>query len=204
MKQKMNARQRREAEALRRKGKQMNPALPDEKRAKPQLQEPAPKPKAIPKPAPPEKTPEEETREFLDYLARENLPVFRDDPLPRQRRKHTAPGTIPKLNLEDGMPLVEEAVSRMKIGIQEMRVSRIRIIKLIHGYGSTGRGGKIRTGVRSELAGMKRRKLIRDWIPGEDFGPTDPASRRLAELDGTVVRDPDYGRMNHGISIAVL
>lgn len=204
MKQKMNARQRREAEALRRKGKQMNPAPPEEKDAKPQLQEPAPKPKVIQQPREPEKTPEEETREFLDYLARENLPVFKDDPLPRQRRKNTASRTIPKLNLEDGMPLAEEAVSRMKTGIQEMRVSRIRIIKLIHGYGSTGRGGRIRTGVRNELADMKRRKLIRDCIPGEDFGPVDAASRKLAEQDRNVTRDPDWGRMNHGITIVVL
>ena len=28
---------------------------------------------------------------------------------------------------------------------------------------------------------MKRMKLIRDFIPGEDFGPVDAASRRLAE-----------------------
>lgn len=39
------------------------------------------------------------------------------------------------------MPLVDEAVRRMHMGIQEMKVSRVKVVKLIHGYGSTGRGG---------------------------------------------------------------
>ena len=60
------------------------------------------------------------------------------------------------------MPLVEEALGRMRIGLQEMRVSRAKAVKLIHGYGSTGRGGKIRDAVRDELAVMKRRKIISD------------------------------------------
>ena len=90
------------------------------------------------------------------------------------------------------------------MGIQEMRVSHVRAVKLIHGYGSTGRGGKICIGVRDELASMKRRKLIKEYIPGEDFGPTDPASRKLVEQNSAVSRDPDYGRINHGITIAVL
>ena len=102
------------------------------------------------------------------------------------------------------MPLVEEAVRRMHMGIQEMRHIRAKAVKLIHGYGSTGRGGKICTGIRAELADMKRKKQIREYIPGEDFGPADAASRKLADRDPRITRDPDYGRMNHGITIVVL
>ena len=102
------------------------------------------------------------------------------------------------------MPLVEDAVGRMNMGLQELRVSHAKAVKLIHGYGSTGRGGKICAGVRKELADMKRRKQIRDFIPGEDFGPMDEASRKLAEQMKSIPRDPDYGRMNHGITIVIL
>ena len=102
------------------------------------------------------------------------------------------------------MPVVSEALTRMNLGLQEMRVSRIRVVKLVHGYGSTGRGGRIRAGVREELAAMKRKKLISDFIPGEDFGPMDAAARQLAVQDGSVARDPDYGRMNQGVTIVIL
>ena len=202
MKQKTNARQKREAEERRKKQALKLPnKLPEkEEPVTPETPRPKPKPKILL----PEKTPEEETREFLDYLAKETLPVFRDDPLPQKRKKPTAGKAIPRLDLEDGMPLVEEAVSRMNMGLQELRVSQEKLVKLIHGYGSTGTGGKIRTGVRSELAAMKRKKLIKDYIPGEEFGPLDAASRKLAESSTTIPRDPDWGRMNPGITIVVL
>jgi hypothetical protein len=102
------------------------------------------------------------------------------------------------------MPPVEEAIGRLRTGLQEMKVSRVKVVKLIHGYGSTGRGGRIRSAVRNELAEMKRRGLVREFIHGEDFGPTDAASRRLAEQEKRITRDPDYGSMNHGITMVVL
>ncbi len=202
MKAKTNAKQRREAEEQRRKGafspKTAAPA--QESPPKPAL----PKPKRVPAEKIPARTPEEDTLEFLAYLDKHGVPVQKED-LPQQRKKKpTSSNTIPRVNLEEGMPLVEEALNRMKLGLQEMRVSRVKAVKLIHGYGSTGRGGKIRDGVRSELAAMKKRKQIRDYIPGEDFGPTDAAARGLADRDSTVTRDPDYGRMNHGITVVVL
>ena len=152
----------------------------------------------------PQQSPEEETREFLDYLERYNGPIRKDDtppPAKRRGKTGTAAGT---LNLEDGMPTVEEAIGRLRIGLQEMKVSRVKVVKLIHGYGSTGRGGKIRTGIRNELAEMKRRGLIREFIHGEDFGPTDAASRRLADQEHRITKDPDYGSVNHGITMVVL
>jgi len=200
MKQKMNARQKREAEMLRRKNNLLprNAAAVKEEPAESRPLKPAP----VPKTEIPSMSPEEETRAFLEYLAREHMPIVKDDsPAPRQKKLGNG---IPRLNLEDGMPPVEEAVSRMNMGIQEMRVSGVKAVKLIHGYGSTGRGGKIRVGVRNELAAMKRKRLIKDYIPGEDFGPVDAASRKLAEQEKAVARDPDYGRMNHGITVVVL
>ena len=205
MKQKANARQRRETETLRRK-----------EALHPQKQEPAAAEAEKPTPAArvkqagealPAKTPEEEALEFMEYLDRHGVPAEKEDPPCRAGKKGKpggAEGTLPRLNLEEGMPVISEALKRMNLGIQELRVSRVKAAKLIHGYGSTGRGGGIRTAVRQELAAMKRKKQISGFIAGEDFGPTDEASRRLAEQQRSVTRDPDYGRMNHGITIVVL
>ena len=198
MKKKANAKQRREADTSRKKDLWS-----------PVKEVPAPEPVKVSKPAVkkpdpvPQKTPEEETREFLEYLERYNGPVRKDDTLQSNPRK-TGGSFLRTLNLEEGMPLVEDALDRLRMGLQEMRVSRAKAVKLIHGYGSTGRGGKICPAVRAELASMKRKRLIRDYIPGEDFGPVDAASRNLAERNREITRDPDYGRMNHGITIVVL
>ncbi len=206
MKQKTNARQKREAEAQRKKAI-LAPSRPSSVRPPEKAEAPKPpvqKP-AVQKPAPlPSKTPEEEAREFLEYLERHDTPAG-DKEYPQTAKKKTGgSGNIPKLDLESGMPVVSDALSRMNIGLQEMRYSRIKIVKLVHGYGSTGRGGKICIGVRDELASMKRKKLIRDYIPGEEFGPFDAASRKLAEQNKNITKDSDYGRTNHGITIVVL
>ena len=36
------------------------------------------------------------------------------------------------------------------------------------------------------------------------MGHTDAASRKLADQIPSVTRDPDYGRMNHGITIGTM
>ena len=202
MKQKMNARQKREAEALRRKG--VFAPAPAPRTAEPPVRETPAAPPARPRDPVPAQSPEEDALEFLAYLEKHGVPAAGKEAPRPAARKPGASGSIPRLNLEDGMPLVSEALDRMHMGLQEMRVSRVKIVKLIHGYGSTGRGGRIGLAVREDLAGMKRKRLIQGFIPGEDFGPMDPASRRLAERDGKVPRDPDYGRMNHGITLVIL
>ena len=201
MKSRQNAKQKREADERKRKERW----LPAKAAPEPAACPPAPpKPPAIPPAELFTQSQEEDALVFLAYLEQHQGPMRKDDTPQPVKRKAKAGSRIGVLNLEEGMPVVEEAVSRMRVGLQEMKAGRIMIVKLIHGYGSTGRGGKICTGVRQELAGMKRRKLIRDFIPGEDFGPMDDASRRLAEQEKLVPRDPDYGRMNHGITVVVL
>ncbi len=161
------------------------------------------------KPAPvaavfPAKTPEEEVREFLDYLEKEPFRVPKDDSGEPAGRKKARKQVVAVVNLENGMPTVEEALSEMRLSLQSIRYSGVRFVKLIHGYGSTGRGGKICIGVRNELAAMVRKRLIRDFVTGEDFGPYSGAARRMADQDREITRDPDYGKCNHGITIVAL
>ena len=197
MKAKVNARQKRETEIRRR----MKVFCPEPSSAVAQAADSQKRAPAFVPPCVPDVSPEEETRQFLEYLERFDGPVQKDEGLRASGKKGI---TFARLNLEEGMPLAEEALDRMNIGLQEMRVSGVRFVKLIHGYGSTGRGGKIRTAVLQELAAMKRKGYIRDYIPGEHFGPLDSVTRRMADQDKGITRDTDYGRMNHGITIVVL
>ena len=142
-----------------------------------------------------------ETREFLAYLEKETRVIKEEDSAPRRPARQELTGT---LNLESGMPVLDEAVSRLNVGLQEMKSRRVRIVRLIHGYGSTGRGGILRVGIREELNRLKKRRGIREYIPGEDFGPFHEASRRLVDQYPALTRDQDYGKCNQGITIVVL
>lgn len=152
----------------------------------------------------PAKTPEEETKEFLDYLEKESFRIPKEEAVAQGGKLKVKKALVGIVNLEDGMPTVEEALADLRISLQSMRSGGFRIVKLIHGYGSTGRGGKICIGVRNELAAMVRKRLIRDFVTGEDFGPYSETSRRIADQYRDITRDPDYGKCNHGITIVVL
>ena len=61
------------------------------------------------------------------------------------------------------------ALRRMENELAGARRSGQKLFKFVHGYGSTGTGGKIRGAVRRALAG---RNEIAWVLPGEDFGPS--------------------------------
>ena len=203
MKAKKHARDVREEQTRQRKGQW--PQGPSVSRS-PVAAPPVPVQKKIVHPAAeyPAKTPEEETKEFLDYLEKENFRFPKEETAAPSGKPKVKKALVGIVNLEDGMPTVEEALADLRISLQSMRSCGFRIIKLIHGYGSTGRGGKICIGVRNELAVMIRKRLIRNYVTGEDFGPYSETSRRIADQYRDITRDPDYGKCNHGITIVVL
>ncbi|MCL2579205.1 MAG: Smr/MutS family protein [Oscillospiraceae bacterium] len=107
-------------------------------------------------------------------------------------------------NLEQGMPTVEQAIIRMDQAIRSAKSKRGKVLKLIHGYGSSGKGGAIRDGVQSALAAHQRAGRIRAFVPGEAFSPFYPESRAAVDICPELLRDRDYTRPNHGITIVVL
>ena len=114
-------------------------------------------------------------------------------------------GGIVEINLEQGMPLCDQAIRRLTWELKTAR--RLGVsgpVKLIHGYGSSGTGGRLRVEVRKYLESQKRRKEISGYITGEDFTifdlPTQQALRKYPALSG----DRDLNRSNNGITIVIL
>ena len=76
--------------------------------------------------------------------------------------------------------------------------SSLRILKIIHGYGSTGKGGTLRTIVRNWC--YKRGAQVRSVLPGEDASPFDERAREIAAECGISASD-DLGPANDGTTI---
>jgi hypothetical protein len=102
------------------------------------------------------------------------------------------------------MPTSDVAVKRVTYNIRNAKQLGAAAVKIIHGYGSTGRGGKIRTEVRRYLAEQRRRGQIRDFITGEDFSIFDEATRAAFALCDELRRDHDLERHNNGVTIVLL
>ncbi|WP_457574944.1 Smr/MutS family protein [Desulfolithobacter sp.] len=108
------------------------------------------------------------------------------------------------VNLERGRPPAREALARMERELEAARLQGIRVLTLIHGYGSSGQGGVIREEVRQRLRYLKIRGAINDLLEGEEFsrrtGPGSQLLRRFPALG----RHRDLGRSNPGITLVVL
>lgn len=102
------------------------------------------------------------------------------------------------------MPSVEEARRRVADAIRQARRSGVRALKIIHGYGSTGKGGKLCIGLRKSFALRKKEGVIKDFIPGEDFSIFDARVLELLEAVTELRGDPDLNATNEGITIVWL
>ena len=113
-------------------------------------------------------------------------------------------GYLKEVNIKEDLPAAGDAIRRVTFHLQRGRELGAGAVKIIHGYGSTGTGGKIRTKTRTYLADLKKSGRIRDFIPGEEFSIFHEGSRlafsRCPDLRG----DRDLERHNNGMTIVVL
>lgn len=107
------------------------------------------------------------------------------------------------VNLEQGMPQVHTALQRLNGELYTSRRLGARVTKLIHGYGSSGTGGKIRVAVRRELAARKAKGELADVIPGEEFSIFNEATRRAFLKCDALRQDSDLDRYNNGVTFVV-
>lgn len=108
------------------------------------------------------------------------------------------------INLEDDLPTVAQAVHRLIWEVQTARRQNVRVLKIIHGFGSTGRGGKIRPAARRQLDSLQKSGYVRFYIPGERLSIFDADTRLALDLLPLLRKDADLERHNNGITLVVL
>lgn len=109
-----------------------------------------------------------------------------------------------EVNLEDGKPTCELAIRRLTFHVNSKKELGYLAVKIIHGYGSSGTGGRIRVKAREYLASLKRRGVIRDFVPGESFSIFDASTRKILDAVPEVRADRDLERHNNGVTIILL
>jgi DNA-nicking Smr family endonuclease len=62
------------------------------------------------------------------------------------------------INLEEGFPTRDQAYQKLEAALARARKDGIAVLKVIHGYGSTGAGGVLRFAIRGLLASAKRER----------------------------------------------
>ena len=108
------------------------------------------------------------------------------------------------VNLEQGRPLVETALRKMDNELRRAQAENLRVLTLIHGYGSSGRGGRIRRECRKVLDHLVEQKQINSFIAGESFKKRTGAGKALLKRYGQLEQScrSDFG--NPGVTIVLL
>lgn len=109
-----------------------------------------------------------------------------------------------EVDLERGMPTVDQAVKQLTFYLHNSRAQGYKVLKLIHGYGSSGTGGRIRVEVRKYLGRLAARGEVKGFIPGEEFSIFQEETRRALLLCGELRRDRDLDWHNNGVTFVIL
>ena len=114
------------------------------------------------------------------------------------------PAPIKSVNLKSDLPSVNEALLRLDHELALARQENAKLLKVIHGYGSTGVGGEIRMAVQKRLLELAHDGTIRGCIFGENWSKSDDAAWKLLQSHPALKGDPDLGRRNRGFTVVWL
>jgi hypothetical protein len=113
-------------------------------------------------------------------------------------------GRVRVLNLEEGFPTRDQAYQKLDAALARARKDGIAVLKVIHGYGSTGAGGVLRFAVRGFLRQRKDKGEIAAFVNGESWSSFDERSKLIFAKAPELVMDIDIGRGNKGITLVLL
>ncbi len=104
-------------------------------------------------------------------------------------------------NVEAGLPILDEARRLVIAEIKEAKRAGAKVLKVIHGYGSSGKGGALCVGLRKSFGLRKKEGVIKDFIAGEDFSIFNPTVLAMLEVVPQLRGDPDLNATNEGVTI---
>ena len=105
------------------------------------------------------------------------------------------------INLKENNATVDYALAVLEIEIESAKKSGEIALKLLHGYGSHGRGGAILVAIRKQLGIWKKSGYIKDFFGGDCWNLFDKKAMNILELDKTIFNDEDINKSNPGITI---
>lgn len=123
----------------------------------------------------------------------------------RQGKTFSGKGSpMRNVNIEKGMPPVDEGLAHLEEALCIARHEGVRLLRIIHGYGSTGSGGKLKKACRAVLKQKAALKQIRGFLPGEDYSRSTGAGKALIRRHPALNRTERMDRYNPGITFVEL
>ena len=104
-----------------------------------------------------------------------------------------------EINIKEDMPTVAEAMQYLQSELERLRRNKYKCVQIVHGYGSTGKGGAICIKARQWLKAQEQKGKIKAVVFGEDFTIFNATARELKN------RYPELAQLltvcNHGVTV---
>jgi|FLOH01.1.fsa_nt_gi hypothetical protein len=111
------------------------------------------------------------------------------------------------INIEAGLPLVKEALLNFDRELKFAQSQDVGILKIIHGYGSSGTGGKIKIALRQKLKLLLANNIIKGIIAGEVYSKASNSTinnRKITECYPDLLETLHSDKYNPGITFVEL
>ena len=114
------------------------------------------------------------------------------------------PPLIETIDIKSDRPTVDEARRRLAAALEDARRRGVGVLKVVHGYGSSGVGGALKDAIRKSLRLRRKEGKVVDIVHGENWSVFEERVARLLDAHPGLRRDVDLERGNEGITVVVL
>ena len=111
---------------------------------------------------------------------------------------------IRTINIKENNPNADYAIFLIDEEIKYSRAIGNRVVIIIHGYGSHGKGGTIKEYVKSYLPDLKKKGIITDYVFGENWGELNASRKRICEIAPEIILKENLSRLNAGVSVILI
>lgn len=108
------------------------------------------------------------------------------------------------INLKEYNQTEIQALKELEIFVDFCKKAGVKAIKVIHGYGSHGRGGVIFKAVLGYAKRLEKLKKIKFFLLGHDWTLTNQKSMQVVLACKSSYGDEDLNKSNPGITILYL
>ena len=108
------------------------------------------------------------------------------------------------IDIKSERQTVNEAIAQFLVEVDSYKMGGFKVMKVIHGYGSHGVGGAIRSQFLKKCEELKRRGVIEDYVCGSGWTPKNVVRKIAINYCPDLLADKELSFLNPGCSIVVM
>lgn len=108
------------------------------------------------------------------------------------------------IDIKSEKQTVAEAIAQFLVELESYKKGGFKVMKVIHGYGSHGVGGAIKTEFLKKCRDLKNQKKIEDYVCCESWTPKNIVRKIAINYCPDLLADGDLFTLNPGCSVIII